>query len=152
MKTLNFFLLLFVCSIFFTSCGDDDASSAEITGIWFIVHEEGYEKYGNNKYEHEFSYPDNYDLEDSDVGGYVKFDKNGSYSFSLSEAGSYMYVGKWEYKDDKLILSVLDTDDGEYITTEGNVLKLTSTELIIETHKIDNKYEFYAKTTMQKIK
>ena len=152
MKTLNYFLLLIGFGIILTSCGkDEDISSSKIAGIWLAVHEKGYEKNGNTKYEFEYSYPDNCDPEATDVGGYVKFEKNGNYSYSLNEAGKYEFVGKWEYKDDKILLSILDYDDGEYITIECNVLKFTSNELVMEAHVIDGTYENYSKKTLQKV-
>ena len=155
---LKCFLLLFVCGIFITSCKDEDVSSPGLIGTWLVIHEEGFEKVGNSKHEFDFSYPDNYDPEYTDVGGYFKFDENGTCSYSLNETKNYNYVGKWALKDDKIKFEVFDGYDSngsEYIITSVyDVLKLTSSELIIETHELDNDfdYEYYEKTIMRKVK
>jgi len=152
MKTLNYFLLLIGFGLIFTSCGDDDdLSSSDLVGTWLVVHEKYSERNGSKTYEYEYSYPDNIDWESSDVGGYARFDKNGNYSFRYGETGDFESVGRWELKGDKIVATFL-VDDDEYVTVESKILKLTSTEFIMETHVIENNYEYHSIQTLQKVK
>ena len=61
-----------------------------------------------------------------------------------------MDTGKWKLEGDKLTIIYAyddDSEDNEVYT----VLKLTDSELILESSEKDSDYEYYDKSTFQKI-
>ena len=106
-----------------------------MVGKWQCTWSEGYEKYANNP---------EYNDEWNEVGDFtVTFNEDGT----VVADGD---TGKWKLEGDKLTIIYAyddDSEDNEVYT----VLKLTDSELILESSEKDSDYEYYDKSTFQKI-
>lgn len=165
MKQLKFLSLLtfLALSLVFAACSDDDDySSSDLEGTWLTIQSEGYNLYTINgkeedKDEWNEKYPDDVDL-DSDVGLYIQLKDDGT-AYVGYDQNKMIYNGEWSVRKDKLVLKYIDPDPEESFTQEWNILKNTSTELVIDlkmsdTEKEDDNtyyYELYQKTTYKKV-
>ena len=137
MKNLKFlsFMLFAIMSVSLISCGDDDEIGGRDTlvGKWQCTWSEGYEKYANNP-----EYND-------------EWNEEGDFTVTFNEDGTVVAdAGKWKLEGDKLTIIYAyddDSEDNEVYT----VLKLTDSELILESSEKDSDYEYYDKSTFQKI-
>ena len=129
MKNLKFlsFMLFAIMSVSLISCGDDDEIGGRDTlvGKWQCTWSEGYEKYANNP-----EYND-------------EWNEEGDFTVTFNEDGTVVAdgdTGKWKLEGDKLCVRSLPV-----------VLKTTDSELILESSEKDSDYEYYDKSTFQKI-
>ena len=139
MKNLKFlsFMLFAIMSVSLISCGDDDEIVGRDTLVckWQCTWSEGYEKYANNP-----EYND-------------EWNEEGDFTVTFNEDGTVVAdgdTGKWKLEGDKLTIIYAyddDSEDNEVYT----VLKLTDSELILESSEKDSDYEYYDKSTFQKI-
>lgn len=138
MKNLKFlsFVLFAILSVGFISCGDDDdeiGGKDTLVGTWQCTWSEGYEK----------------DLLNSNNDD----EWNGAEDFTATfkADGTAVIDGdgcKWKLEGNKL--SIVD-DDARDEWDVFTVLKLTDSELIIESYEKDDRYEYYDKSTFKKI-
>ena len=139
MKNLKFlsFMLFAIMSVSLISCGDDDEIGGRDTlvGKWQCTWSQGYENYANNP-----EYND-------------EWNEEGDFTVTFNEDGTVVAdgdTGKWKLEGDKLTIIYAyddDSEDNEVYT----VLKLTDSELILESSEKDSDYEYYDKSTFQKI-
>ena len=138
MKNLKFlsFVLFAILSVGFISCGDDDdeiGGEDTLVGTWQCTWSEGYEK----------------DLQNS-----ANDDEwNGAEDFTVTfkADGTAVIDGdgcKWKLEGNQL--SIVD-DDARDEWEVSTVLKLTDSELIIESYEKGDRYEYYDKSTFKKI-
>ncbi len=136
LKYLSFLLFAFVLSAGVASCSDDDdVDSAAIVGTWEVTWTEGYE--------HDLEDPEyNYEWSDAEEDTYVTFNGDGT---GIDADEDLIY---WKLKGNKLSVRY----DGDDYETTYTVLKLTGTEMVLETYEQEEGYEYYEKTTLKKVK
>ena len=122
--------------IFYVVCYYDEIGGRDtLVGKWQCTWSEGYEKYANNP-----EYND-------------EWNEEGDFTVTFNEDGTVVAdgdTGKWKLEGDKLTIIYAyddDSEDNEVYT----VLKLTDSELILESSEKDSDYEYYDKSTFQKI-
>lgn len=126
---------LLICS----ACSKDEDNKNEndpelsIVGKWICTENEGYEIKDGEKES----------WSDDEVGDYIIFEDDNTLYVS-TEGGQY---GTYVYSPSKKILTtVLDEP------LVSKVIKLTSTQLVVERSEKENNYEFYGKMTYERIK
>jgi hypothetical protein len=124
-RRLNFLTVLPVlCAVamataMFTSCldggdGDEKGDESLLIGTWALIRDEGWEIYNGEKDTWDNEYPDGDDE--------ITFMENGKvYGNGV--------VGSWTYSKGVIIV---EDDKGVYETSVVSVLKLTSTQLVVE--------------------
>jgi len=123
------FVPLVFTSVFVSCSKDDDGNSnSDIVGTWQVVSQTGYFLRNGDKQPFDESI-----LSESEKT--LTFNADGTYN-----AGGDLV--KWSYKNDTLII-------GKRV---WKVLKLTSTELIMECNEKETNSEFYCKSTLKRIK
>ena len=151
-------MLFAIMSVSLISCGDDDEIGGRDTlvGKWQCTWSEGYEKYANNpEYNDEWNEEGDFTVTFNEESSGFSI-KCSSYSISVyrhritttSFPWKRCFVTKLE--GDKLTIIYAyddDSEDNEVYT----VLKLTDSELILESSEKDSDYEYYDKSTFQKI-
>ncbi len=135
LKYLSFLLFAFVLSAGFASCSDDDegVDSSAIVGKWEITWSEGYERDSEDpEYDDEWS---------EAVGGiYVVFNSDGT-GYEEDESDPFT----WTLEGDKI------TVKSKYYTEVSDVVKLTSSEMILEYYEREGSAEYYEKLTFKKV-
>lgn len=137
MKNLKFlsFMLFAIMSVSLISCGDDDdeiGGRDTLVGKWQCTWSEGYEKYAEHY--------DEWNEEDDFV---ITFNEDGTV---ISDGET----GKWKLEGDKLTITYIYDDEFEE-SEICTVLKLTDSELVLESSEKDSDYEYYEKSTFKKI-
>ena len=138
MKTLkyfSFFLFALVLGAGFASCSDDDESvdSSAIVGLWEVTWTEGYEYDSEDpEYNDEWSEALN--------GIKFKFNSDGT-GYEGDESDTFT----WSLEGNRL------TIQGGYYTEVSTVLKLTSSELVLEYYDEDDSYKYYEKLTFKRV-
>lgn len=130
-----FFLFVLVAGTGFTSCSDDDENvdSSALIGKWNTKWTEGYMV--------DAEYPeDNEEWNEAYVGSYIIFNENGT--------GTNFEAEPFNWKLDGNKLSITFGD--EPFSNPATIVKLTSTELVIEFHEKYGTYEYYEKITCEK--
>jgi len=121
------FVPLVFTSVFVSCSKDDDGNSnSDIVGTWRVVSQTGYFSRNGEKQPFDESI-----LSESEKT--LTFNANGTYNADGD-------LVKWTYKNDTLII-------GKRV---WKVLKLTSTELIMECLEKETNSEFYCKSTLKK--
>lgn len=142
MKNLKFlsFMLFAILSVGFISCGDDDdeiGGKDTLVGTWQCTWSEGYEKYLHNS--------DN----DDEWNGAEDFTTTFKADGTVTADGD---TGKWKLEGNKLTMTfTYGNDETESDVQVFTVLKLTDSEMIIESYEKNDEYEYYDKSTFKKI-
>jgi len=144
-KYLSMMAIAMLVACFFVSCSDDDddlGSSSDLIGTWVMVSYEGYEIDEGKKE----TYKGTYDI--SDQENMITFEKDGTYFSEEDDDGS------WKYSNGILTITWHDYDYGDDEIIKVKVIKLTSSEMVIEEHHKDRdeEYEYYSKMTFRKLK
>lgn len=138
MKTLryfSFFLFALVLGAGVASCSDDESiDSSALVGRWEAIWIEGHEYYFDNpEYNEEWN--------EACSGDIIELKSDGT-GYSADND-----VFHWKLEGNKLKVSF----GGEYYGDMATVLKVTSSELVLEYYEKDEEYEYYEKMTCKKI-
>ena len=101
LKWMSFMLALIACTFTFSACGDDDdeeggTAGAPYTGVWEAIQAEGVD---------EEEGPWSYNLEKGGVVLTLNDDNTFTWVDNVSDGGSYLNDGTWEFKDNQLIMT-----------------------------------------------
>ena len=98
-KWMSVMLALIACAFTFSACGDDEetgTAGAPYTGVWEAVQAEGVD-------EEEGAW--SYDVEKGGVVLTLNENKTFTLVDNVSDGGSYLNDGTWEFKDNQLVLT-----------------------------------------------
>lgn len=143
LKYLSFLLFAFVLSAGFASCSDDDEEEIDPSAIvdtWEAVWDEGYDIYYDDpEYNKEWSNAVSDDplIFNADGTGYERYVGNGKFS--------------WKLEGNQLTIIKEIIHNEYYLTEIRKVLKLNSSEMILEYSEQKKLYEHYFKTTFKKV-
>lgn len=125
----------------FSACSDDDkddvVSAGTLVGTWESSWSTGYIKYVNN--------PKESNSWDESVSGEVRIKINAD-GTGISTEDEENFSFKWKLDGNKLSI---DSEDEQ---SAAIVLIINNTEMVLEMYEVDEKYEYYEKTTYRRVK
>ena len=132
-------MLFAVLSVCLISCGDDDdeiGGKDVLVGTWQCTWTQGYEK----------------DLRNP--GDDEEWNEADDFTVTINADGTATSdgeTGRWSLEGNKLTMTFTYGSDSESEVQIFNVLRLTDSEMVLETSEKDDEYEYYEKTTFKKI-
>ena len=138
------FMMGAMLSIGLTSCSKDNISEDNLEGTWGLVHSEGYYKDNNgNKVSWDIDFNPLSPSSSSDLKTVILNTTNNTYLFTQYYWSTYSNTWKFDSEYKAQLKGKILIYNGEEI----NILKLTSTQLIIEA-EMDSRY---GKQTFRKL-
>ena len=130
LKYLAIFLTIVLCAGFASCSSNDDDAPSELIGTWYMTHSEGYERDDTVDETWNETYTGN-------DGGVFIFYNDGKFKHDDTEC-------TWKYKDGIITINYPNE------TATIRVLKISSSELILERSEKEEDYEYYDKMTFKK--
>lgn len=136
-------LMLLYMSLGFTSCSDDDNTSAsDLVGTWEQMWSEGYEK-GSD-------YNDTWNKAPDDPFR-ITFNEDGTFVSQSGHNGKWYTQESGTYSVNENKIYIRSNEDGEVYEGVATIVSKSYSQLVLEEYEKDEYGEYYEKITLERV-